>query len=72
MPNDDLESRVSSLEHEMVRLREQVAFTSSEAVAARVLAAGADRASRRSVLSCVPIHRASTPCGRPSWSKVRG
>ena len=43
MPHDDLESRVTSLEHEVVRLREQVAITSSDAAAARVLAAGADR-----------------------------
>lgn len=40
--DNDLESRVALLEHEMVRLREQVALTSSEAAAARVLAAGAD------------------------------
>ncbi|HSZ29422.1 MAG TPA: hypothetical protein VK784_06645 [Pseudonocardiaceae bacterium] len=43
MPHDDLESRVTSLEHEVVRLREQVAITSSDAAAARVLASGADR-----------------------------
>ncbi len=43
VPHDDLESRVTSLEHEVVRLREQVAITSSDAAAARVLAAGADR-----------------------------
>ncbi len=44
MPESDnnLESRVGLLEREMVRLREQVALTSSEAAAARVLAAGAD------------------------------
>jgi hypothetical protein len=41
--HDDLESRVTSLEHEVIRLREQVAITSSDAAAARVLAAGADR-----------------------------
>ncbi|HEY2766060.1 MAG TPA: hypothetical protein VGJ13_18925 [Pseudonocardiaceae bacterium] len=41
MPTDDLESRVASLEHEVVQLREQVALTN--AAAARVLAAGADR-----------------------------
>jgi chromosome segregation ATPase len=43
VPHDDLESRVPSLEHEVIRLREQVAITSSDAAAARVLAAGADR-----------------------------
>lgn len=43
VPHDDLESRVTSLEHEVVRLREQVAITSSDAAAARVLASGADR-----------------------------
>ncbi len=45
MPESDnnLESRVALLEREMVQLREQVALTSSEAAAARVLAAGADR-----------------------------
>jgi chromosome segregation ATPase len=41
--DNNLESRVGLLEREMVRLREQVALTSSEAAAARVLAAGADR-----------------------------
>ncbi|MGH4011087.1 MAG: hypothetical protein ACRDTH_23500 [Pseudonocardiaceae bacterium] len=39
---DDIEARVSILEREVVRLREQVALTSSDANAARVLAAGAD------------------------------
>lgn len=43
MPNDGLESRVASLEHEVARLSEQVALTSSDAAAGRVLAAGADR-----------------------------
>lgn len=43
MPNDDLELRITSLEREVVRLREHVAVTSSDAAAARVLAAGADR-----------------------------
>ncbi|MGH3775120.1 MAG: hypothetical protein ACRDRR_05180 [Pseudonocardiaceae bacterium] len=39
---DDIETRVTILEREVVRLREQVALTSSDADAARVLAAGAD------------------------------
>ncbi len=39
---DDIETRVTILEREVVRLRDQVALTSSEAAAARVLAAGAD------------------------------
>ncbi len=43
MPNDDLESRVASLEHEVARLSEQAALASSDAAASRVLAAGADR-----------------------------
>jgi hypothetical protein len=43
VPNDDLELRVTSLEREVIRLREQVTLTSSDAAAARVLAAGADR-----------------------------
>ena len=46
MPSSDdeneIESRVAVLEREMLRLREQIALTSSEAAAARVLAAGAD------------------------------
>ena len=42
MPNDDLESRVASLEHEMARLSEHVALASSDAAAGRLLAAGAD------------------------------
>ena len=40
---DDIETRVAILECEVVRLREQVALGSSDAVGARVLAAGADR-----------------------------
>jgi chromosome segregation ATPase len=40
---DNLETRVATLEDEMAQLRAQVALTSSEAAAARVLAAGADR-----------------------------
>ncbi len=41
--DDDLEARLTSLEREVARLREQVALTSTDAAAARVLAAGADR-----------------------------
>jgi chromosome segregation ATPase len=41
--NDDIETRVAILEREVVRLREQVALSSSDAAGARVLAAGADR-----------------------------
>lgn len=41
--NDDIEARVAILEREVVRLREQVALSSSDAAGARVLAAGADR-----------------------------
>ncbi len=40
--NDDIETRVTVLECEVVRLREQVALNSSDAAAARVLASGAD------------------------------
>ncbi len=40
---DDLETRVATLEGEVARLREQIALTNSDATAARVLAAGADR-----------------------------
>ena len=40
---DDIETRVAILEREVVRLREQVAFGSSDAAGARVLAASADR-----------------------------
>jgi hypothetical protein len=50
VPEDDVEARVTSLEHAVARLREQVTLTSSDAAAARadaaaarVLAAGADR-----------------------------
>ncbi len=43
MPDDDVEARVSSLEREVARLREQVVLANSDAAAARVLAAGADR-----------------------------
>ena len=39
---DDIETRVAIRECEVVRLREQVALGSSDAVGARVLAAGAD------------------------------
>ncbi len=48
-PDDDFEARLTVLEREVARLREQTALTSSEATAARVdaaaarvLAAGAD------------------------------
>ena len=40
--NDDIEIRVTILEREIVQLRKQVALSSSDAAAARVLAAGAD------------------------------
>ncbi len=43
MPDDDVEARITRLEHEVAELREQVALTRSDAAAARVLAAGADR-----------------------------
>ena len=39
---EDFETRLATLEGEVTRLREQVALTSSDAAAARVLAAGAD------------------------------
>lgn len=39
----DFEARLTSLEGEVAQLRERVALTSSDAAAARVLAAGADR-----------------------------
>ncbi|MGH3885666.1 MAG: hypothetical protein ACRDSZ_03690 [Pseudonocardiaceae bacterium] len=42
-PDDDFETRLAVLEREVARLREQVALTSSDAAAARVLASGADR-----------------------------
>lgn len=41
--DNDIENRVSILEREVAQLREQTALTSSDATAARVLAAGADR-----------------------------
>lgn len=41
--DNDIENRVSILEREVAQLREQAALTSSDATAARVLAAGADR-----------------------------
>jgi chromosome segregation ATPase len=41
--DNDLENRVTILEREVARLRDQAAITSSDAAAARVLAAGADR-----------------------------
>ena len=37
------ETRLASLEREVVQLREQVALSGADAVAARVLAAGSDR-----------------------------
>lgn len=44
MPDsDDIEIRLAIVERDVARLREQVALTSSDAAAARVLAAGADR-----------------------------
>lgn len=39
----ELERRVSSLEVEVARLRQQTALTGTDAAAARVLASGADR-----------------------------
>jgi hypothetical protein len=39
---DDLETRLAIVERDVVQLREQAALTSSDAAAARVLAAGAD------------------------------
>jgi len=39
---EDFETRLATLEGEVSRLREQVALSSSDAAAARVLAAGAD------------------------------
>ncbi|MGH3813581.1 MAG: hypothetical protein ACRDUV_14200 [Pseudonocardiaceae bacterium] len=41
--DDDFETRLAVLEREVAQLREQVALTSSDAAAARVLASGADR-----------------------------
>lgn len=43
MSDDDVEARFARLEHEMAELREQVILAKSDAAAARVLAAGADR-----------------------------
>lgn len=40
---DNFEARLASLEREVSQLREQVALSSADAAAARVLAAGADR-----------------------------
>jgi len=40
---DDIELRVSRLEHEQARVRDEVAQARADAAAARVLAAGADR-----------------------------
>jgi chromosome segregation ATPase len=40
--DNNLENRVGILEREVARLREQTALTSSDAAAARVLAAGSD------------------------------
>ena len=42
-PDDAFEARLTSLEREVARLREQAVLTSTDAAAARVLAAGADR-----------------------------
>ncbi len=39
---DDLESRLSAVEHEVALLRERQALTATDAAAARTLAAGAD------------------------------
>lgn len=39
---EDFETRLATLEGEVTRLREQVVLSSSDAAAARVLAAGAD------------------------------
>jgi chromosome segregation ATPase len=41
-PHDGFEARLASLEREVAQLREQVALSSADAAAARVLAAGAD------------------------------
>jgi hypothetical protein len=40
--SDDFETRLASVERDVARLREQSALTSSDAAAARALAAGAD------------------------------
>jgi chromosome segregation ATPase len=42
-PGDDIETRLSIVEHDLAELRKELALTSSEAAAARVLAVGADR-----------------------------
>jgi isocitrate lyase len=42
-PGDSVERRVARLEHDVARLREEVALAGSDASAARTLAAGADR-----------------------------
>ena len=42
-PDDDFMTRLTSLEREVARLREQAVLTSTDAAATRVLAAGADR-----------------------------
>ncbi len=41
--SDDIETRLASVERDVARLREQVALANSDAAAARLLAAGADR-----------------------------
>ena len=41
--HDSFETQLASLEREVAQLREQVALSSANAEAARVLAAGADR-----------------------------
>jgi len=41
--SDDIETRLAIVERGVAQLREQAALTSSEAAAARMLAAGADR-----------------------------
>ena len=41
-PDNDIQARVSMLEHDVARLREQAALTGSDATAVRTLAAGAD------------------------------
>lgn len=43
MPGDDHESRIRILEQQIETLRDQIARTSTDAAAARVLAGGADR-----------------------------
>lgn len=41
-PADDIETRLATVERDVADLREQLAVTSSDATAARMLAAGAD------------------------------